>query len=166
MKKGKKSYAGFYFLLIVVIFYVLVGVFRAELVLPSLEFSLNIAKSILPVFILVFVFMAGINYFVSPKAVARHLGKESGIRRWIFAVAGGILSTGPIYMWYPMLRDFKDKGVNYGFVATFLYNRAIKLPLLPVIIFYFGLEFTVVLTVLMVIFSIIQGVLIEKILER
>ena len=62
-----------------------------------------------------------------------------------------------------MLKDLKKHGAGFGFVATFLYNRAVKIPLLPVMFFYFGLTFVVVLTIVMIIASIIQGWIIEKI---
>jgi uncharacterized membrane protein YraQ (UPF0718 family) len=160
---SEKSYTGWYFLIAVVLFYVIVGLFRPDAFLPSLEFSLNIIKNIIPVFVLIFGIMAAFNYFLGPRDVSRYLGDSSGLKRWLIAIFGGIASTGPIYMWYPMLKDLKKKGVGYGFIATFLYNRAIKIPLIPMLLFYFGLEYTLVLTVVMIIFSIIQGLIFEEI---
>lgn len=165
MKKSEKSYNGWYFLIVVVLLYVAVAFLRVMAIVPSLQFALRILKSIVPVFVLIFSLMTIVNYFITPKRVVKYLGKSSGLKRWFFAIIGGIISTGPIYMWYPMLKELKEKGVNYGFIATFLYNRAIKLPLIPLIIFYFGLEFTIVLTVVMVIMSVIQGIIFEKIEE-
>lgn len=107
--------------------------------------------------------MVALEYFVSPENVRKYLGKSAGLKRWLIAVAGGIISTGPIYMWYPMLRQLRKKGVKYGFIATFLYNRAVKPPLIPMIILYFGLKYTVVLTIVMIIISIVQGIIFEKI---
>ena len=165
MKKSEKSYNGWYFLTVVIFLYFAVAFLRVGTIIPSLQFALYILKSIVPVFVLIFSLMIIVNYFITPKRVVKYLGKSSGLKRWFFAIIGGIISTGPIYMWYPMLKELKKRGVNYGFIATFLYNRAIKLPLLPIIIFYFGLPFTVVLTVVMIIFSVIQGMIIEKIIE-
>jgi len=108
--------------------------------LPSLRFSLRIIKNIIPIFIVIFALMVALDYLVSPENVRRYLGKSAGLKRWLIAVAGGIISTGPIYMWYPMLRQLRKKGVKYGFIATFLYNRAVKPPLIPMIILYFGLR--------------------------
>lgn len=104
------------------------------------------------------------NYFITPKLVTKYF-KESGIKKWIFVTVGGILSTGPIYMWYPLLAELKEKGVTYGSIATFLYSRAIKIPLFPVIIFYFGFKYVVILTVIMISVSIIQGLIINKIVK-
>ena len=132
MKKTEKSYAGWYFLLTVVILYVIIGLFKIEVILPALKFSLKIVKNIIPVFLVIFALMVAFNFFISPYTVRKYLGKSSGFTRWLIAVGGGIISTGPIYMWYPMLKELKKEGVQYGFIATFLYNRAIKPPLIPV----------------------------------
>lgn len=48
-----------------------------------------------------------------------------------------------------------------GLAAVFLYNRAIKIPLLPVMIYYFDVAFTVLLLVFTVIASVIEGKMIE-----
>ena len=131
----------------------------------SIEYSLDIFLKIIPIFFLVFILMTITNYYFTFEVVSKHMGKSSGIRRWIIAVASGILSMGPIYMWYPLLNDLQKKNIPNSFLATFLYNRAIKLPLLPVLIYYFGFAYTVVLTFVMIFTSVIDGVLVEKILE-
>ncbi len=164
--KKEKSYTSWCFLAIVLVLYAGYWFFSPANVMSALNFGFGILKNIIPVFVLIFVLMVAINYWMDPKKVTKHLGSSSGYKRWFFAVLGGILSTGPIYMWYPILKELKKKGVNYGFVATFLYNRAIKPPLLPLIIYYFGLKFTIVLTVVMMIFSVLQGIIFEKIDER
>lgn len=163
MRKSEKSHAGWYFLLTVAVLYLITGFLKMDAVLPSLKFSLRIIKNIIPIFVVIFALMVALEYFVSPENVRKYLGKSAGLKRWLIAVAGGIISTGPIYMWYPMLRQLRKKGVKYGFIATFLYNRAVKPPLIPMIILYFGLRYTVVLTIVMIIISIVQGIIFEKI---
>jgi len=93
------------------------------------------------------------------------MGKESGTKGWVLAIITGILSHGPVYIWYPLLKDLREQGMRTGLVAVFLYNRAIKIPLLPVMIFYFGIEFTSILLIWMVGASVIEGKVIE-IVER
>jgi len=165
MKDSEQSNVGWYFLLVVIILYLITGFFKFDAILPSLNFSLKILISVIPIFILVLIIMIIVNYYITPKSVNKYLGKSSGLKRWLIAIIGGIISTGPIYMWYPMLKELKKKGVNYGFIATFLYNRAIKLPLIPMIIFYFGLTFTIILSIIMIIMSVIQGLIFEKLEE-
>ena len=109
--------------------------------------------------------MAITNYFITPKFISKHIEKDKGIKKWVFAVIGGILSTGPIYMWYPLLADLKERGLSHGLIACFLYNRAIKIPFLPLLIFYFNWKFVIVLTIAMIFASLVQGMLINKFME-
>mgnify|MGYP006291024523 CR=1 FL=1 len=149
------------FLLTVIGAYMIVLIIDLQLFVQSLQMFLDILVRILPVFVVVLLIMALTNRFVTKKFIVNHL-KKKGIVKWIFAVVGGILSMGPIYMWYPMLADLKKKGLTDGLIACFLYNRAIKLPLLPVAIYYFGFYFIVLLTILMVLASIAQGFMIDR----
>ncbi len=163
--KSEKSYSRLYFLIAVLIIYGIAVLLKPEILKPSFEFFSNIIISIIPIFILIFVLMALTNYFVDPQTLVKYIGQQAGAKSWLIAVVTGIISTGPIYMWYPLLADLKKNGARTGFLATFLYNRAIKLPLLPMIIFYFGWIYTAVLTIVMVLFSVIQGMIIERLVR-
>lgn len=116
---------------------------------------------VIVLYIILFFLMGLLNYFLKPKTISRYMGKESGIKGWFFAVFAGILSHGPVYVWYPLLKDLRKHGMRTGLVAVFLYNRAMKIPLLPVMIFYFGIDFTIILSISVVIASIIEGKAIE-----
>jgi len=153
-----------YFLLIVILIYVVLFFCNYNLFLSAGNFFFNILKKIIPVFILVFVLMSLTNYFFTPKFISKHL-KEKGIMKWVFVVIAGIISTGAIYMWYPLLADLKDRGLNYGLITCFLYNRAIKIPLVPLMIFYFSLKYVLFLTLLMVLMSVVQGIIINELME-
>ena len=152
-----------YFLSIVILIYILLSIFDQELYLNSLNFFNQIILKVIPIFILVFVLMTLSNYFITPKFVIKHL-KDRGLKKWFFVIVGGILSTGPIYMWYPLLADLKNKGLNYGLIACFLYNRAIKIPLIPLAIIYFSWQYILILLIVMIFASIIQGILLNKLM--
>ena len=127
----------------------------------SLQIVLNIIIQITPVLILVIILMGISNYFLKPKTVSKYLGNESGKKGWILAMSMGILSHGSVYVWYPLLKELRKHGMRSGLIATFLYNRAIKIPLIPVMIFYFNLSFVVILLIYTIIASIFEGKLIE-----
>lgn len=165
MKKTEKSYAGWYFLGAVMLIYAAVAIFSTKAFMSSLTSFAGIIKNVLPVLALVFALLVVINYAVKPKTLVKHLGKDAGAKGWIWSLIGGIISTGPIYLWYPLLNEMQKQGVRNGYVATFLYNRAIKPALLPLFIFYFGIAYTAVLTVIMLIVSVLQGYIVEKIVE-
>jgi len=110
--------------------------------------------------------MALMNHFVTKEFIIKHFTKGSNARSWTFAIITGIFSMGPIYMWYPLLAEAKDKGISHGLIACFLYNRAIKIHLFPVAIFYFGIKYVLILLIVMVSMSIAQGIIINKIFRR
>ena len=165
-QRNKNLIYGLSFLGIVVIFYLVLSFFNPEKIFRSLHASLDIIIQILPILVLVIFMMGVTNYFLKPKTVSKYLGSKSGIKGWILAISIGILSHGPIYVWYPLLKDLRDHGMRPGLVAVFLYNRAIKIPLLPVIIFYFGIGFVIILSFYMIIASVIEGKIIEIIEHR
>jgi len=152
----------FYFLGIVLASYLASAFYDPALAFASLKFTSNLLIKILPILLLVFVVMFIFNFFVTPEMITKNLAKSSGTRRWLIAIGGGIISTGPIYLWYPLLRELKKGGVSDGFVAAFLYSRAIKPFLFPVMIFYFGWAYTFTLTFVMILMSFGEGVIIDR----
>jgi len=153
-----------YFLIIVLIAYIILFFYSQNQFYSCLSFFGSILLKIIPIIILVFVLMTFSNYFITPEFILKHI-REKGIRKWFYVIIGGILSSGPIYMWYPLLADLKHKGLNYGLIACFLYNRAIKIPLLPLAILYFGWKYVIVLSFVMIAMSVIQGILIDRVME-
>jgi len=154
------------FLLLVLILYLVLAIFNFSLCLKSLLAALNLFKQIILVLLVVFFLIFIFDLFLSPQKIVKYLGNNAGKKGWLLAIVFGILSSGPIYMWYPLLKDLKEKGMRAAFMVTFLYNRAIKIPLLSVMVYYFGWVLVFLLNFYMIIFSVINGWLVEKILKR
>ena len=149
-------------LIVVIILYLICAVFNLGLCVASLNRFASLLKKILPIMVIVFTLMFFSNLWLDPKRISKYLGHKSGIKGILLSIAFGILSAGPIYMWYPLLADFKEKGMKNSLITIFLYNRAIKIPLLPMLIYYLGLKITIILTLYMIGFSVINGLLVEK----
>ncbi len=162
MKIRFKGLFLFYFILFL---YFLLYIFNSDKVIISLIKSFNILIEILPIFVIIILLTAIINFFVNPKVISKHIGENSGTKGWVIAIIAGIISHGPMYVWYPMFLEFKKHGLKDGLIATFFYSRAVKLPLLPMMISYFGWFFTIILTVFILIASLLQGLIIDKILN-
>jgi len=153
------------FLAVVSLAYLFMALFRFAGFLRAVDQFAGILWKILPVFVMVFVLMFLSNLLLDPKKVLKWIGREAGAKGWLVSIVGGILSSGPVYMWYPLLSDLKDKGMKDAFMAVFLYNRAVKIPLLPMMVFYFGLAFTLILTFYMILFSVISGWIVHRFLN-
>jgi uncharacterized membrane protein YraQ (UPF0718 family) len=122
--------------------------------------SVHVFRNVVVPLCLVFLVMVILNLFLKPGQVSRFLGKGSGIKGVLLSATAGVISMGPIYAWYPMLKQLKEKGAGNSSLAIFLGNRAVKPFLLPVMISYFGWFFVLILTVLTVFGSVLVGVLV------
>ncbi len=152
-------------LIITSLVYVILGIVRFDLFEKTIINLKDLSLKLLPILIFIFVLMFLSNLFFDANKVSKHIGHNSGIKGWIITIIAGIISSGPIYMWYPILSDLKDKGMKETYIATFLYNRSVKIPLIPIMIYYFGLPFTIIFNIFIIIFSIINGLIINLILN-
>ncbi len=158
----KKIEGKWIFLAAVLSLYLILAFFNFALIKDSVLFFLELLLKILPVFLTVFFLMFLMKMFIGPKKMIKYLGEGTGLKGWLIAIGGGIISSGPIYMWYPLLADMQAEGMKKSLIAAFIYNRAVKLPLLPLMVYYFGLPFTITLTFYMIVFSVISGILVGR----
>ena len=154
--------AGWIMLGITVFLYLLTAFFNTQIALNSLEKSFEIVISIAPIIIVVLVLMAAFTVYAKSKNIIKHIGEGSGIKGWSIAIFGGVLSHGSTYIWYPLLSQMKDSGAREGLIVAFFYARAIKLPWIPVMIAYFGVSFTVLLSVYIILGSLVQGIIADQ----
>ena len=158
----KKSRSGLVMLGIVAVLYVVLAILHPGTTMDALKESLGILEMILPIILVVFFLMGLLNLSMDEKKVVKHIGEESGIKGWVIALVGGILSHGPGYVWYPMLQNLREQGARAGLVVAFVYARAIKIPWIPLMISYFGWAFTLVYTFYVVLGAWLQGVIADR----
>jgi uncharacterized membrane protein YraQ (UPF0718 family) len=159
----KSGRGGWVFLAAVMAIYAVTALFNTELAEDAIAFFMQLLGKVLPVLVLVFVLIFSVDLLLNPKRVEKYLGQSSGIMGWLTAIVAGILSTGPVYAWYAVLQDLRRKGMRTSLAAAMLYSRAVKLPLLPLLAHYFGVVYTVVLVFYLIGFSIISGLLMERV---
>ena len=152
----------FLFLLTVAVLYGVAFRLAPEKALAALGFGWKIFIRLFPVLLLVFLMMFLSNLFIKPRWVQNNLGRNSGFKGMLMTMVGGIISMGPVYVWYGILGNFRNKGMRPALIAVFLYTRSIKLPLLPLMVFYFGMPYTVLLSFYMLLFSLSNGLLTER----
>lgn len=150
------------FLISIILLYLLTLFINNNLFIKSIIYTKNLLIEVLPILIIVFLLTFLANLWLTNQKTNKLLLQKTGILQYITAIILGILSSGPIYMWYPLLSELKEKGLKNYLIAIFLYNRAIKIPLIPMIIYYFGLPFLIITTFFMIIFSLINGYFVAK----
>ncbi|SMC18882.1 hypothetical protein SAMN02746041_00576 [Desulfacinum hydrothermale DSM 13146] len=136
------------FLLVVFVAYGVLFFVFPHRTFVAFKASINIFLQIILPLVIAFAIMFTINFFVGPVQMARYLGKNAGIKGLFLSSIAGILSMGPIYAWYPLLKSLGERGASDFYLANFLSCRTVKPFLLPVMIYYFGWVFTIILNVL------------------
>jgi len=162
----KIKFKGMKFLIIVLIAYVVLLLADMPHAISALQKGGSILLSLLPLFLLIIILTALINYFLKPKQIIKHFGKDSGAKGIFYALIGGIISHGPMYAWYGMLQDMRSHGLKDGLIATFMYARAVKLPLLPFMVDLFGLLFTIIMTLYILIAAVLQGKVVDALEKK
>ena len=165
--KNKKINNGMKFFLIMLLIYFFMFLISKYLVIDALYNTISTFFKIIPIFFIVFIFMFITNLYIQKNKENNFFNKkEKQKRQYVFAIIAGILIAGPPYVLYPMLGDFKNKGVSNSVMAVFFYNRNIKIPFIPIMIFYFGFIYTIIVSLLIIVFSIFNGIIVGKLTDN
>ncbi len=112
------------------------------------------------------VIMGLFSVWVSKETVVKYLGKTSGIKGIFLAIFFGALPTGPLYVAFPVAAVLIKKGAKISNIIIFLSAWAcIKIPQEMVELKFLGLKFMALRLILTIIFVIIMGLSVEKIIK-
>lgn len=162
----KKLPGGIIFLFGVIILYLIAIVFSASFAWNSFVNFVQNFIALLPIFLFVFVVIFIVNLFLKPEKIKKHLGHDSGIRGWLYAALASVFIASPPYVIFPLLGQLKKHGMKYSLMAVFLGNRNVQPAFLPVMVYYFGLTFTMIISVYILAFSILNGIIIGKVMKE
>ncbi|MFW6146787.1 MAG: hypothetical protein ACOC6B_00160 [Thermodesulfobacteriota bacterium] len=156
-KAGRRRTRSLFFPALVLAFYGILYALDPDSALRALQASAKIFRTLCLPLALVFGAMFALDLFCKPARIARLFGRDAGIKGVLLSIAAGIISMGPIFAWYPLMKKMSEEGASEGPIAIFLYNRAIKPFLLPVMIAYFGWLYVLILTMLTILGSLVLG---------
>jgi len=154
------------FLLGMILVYAFISTFNSSYIKDALTGSLEDFVKLVPLFVFVYIIIFFINLYLKPESIQRHLSQEAGMKGWIYALLASIFLTVPPYIAFPMLSELKKHGMSHALIAVFMNNRHVQPALLAAMVYYFGLKFTVVISIYILIFAIITGIIIGKILDK
>jgi uncharacterized membrane protein YraQ (UPF0718 family) len=113
----------------------------------------------------VMILMGLFAVFVSQEQVVRYLGHASGLKGILVAVLLGSLPTGPLYLAFPLAAALLKKGARVSNIVIFLSAWAcIKIPQELVELQFLGWRFMASRLVLTIVFVILMGLSVEKLM--
>lgn len=166
MKKRKPNRSGWIMLAIVGAMYGFLFLQDADKSLLALQATWKNIVMIAPILLVVLLLMSAMNLLIDAKKISKQLAAVSGVKGWLIAIVSGVISHGSSLVWYPMLQTMREHGVSDGLIVAFLYARAIKVPWLPMMVHYFGMTFTVVLTLYILLGAYLQGRLAQTLRQK
>ena len=132
---------------------------------PVLSVSKNYFLELIMILPAVMIIIGLFSVWIPKEMVVKYMGKTSGIKGIFVAIALGMLPTGPLYIAFPMAIALLKKGAKISNIVIFISAWAcIKLPQELVEIQFLGIEFTLLRLALTIIFVVIMGIIIEKII--
>jgi len=164
--KPKTKLKGIPFLFIIVAIYIILYFINKKKTLESLHHFGKNTLIIAFIFIFVILLTATINYYYPKEKITKILKGKATYKTYLISLLAGIISHGPIFAWYPLLENIKDKGLSNGAIVIFVYGKAIKLSLLPVMIGFFGQLYTIIFMIYIAIAALIQGYIYDKFFEK
>lgn len=162
----KKISPAIKFLLIMIAIYLMGWFLNPDYFLTAFLNTAKMIYRIIPILVLVFVMQIGINYWVNSGKLKKILKQDNGLKGWLAIIIASILIGGPPYILYPLLGELKEQGMSDTHLATFLYNRNVKIPFLPISIFYFGVIYTLIISILIIIGSVANGLVVSKLTHK
>ena len=133
---------------------------------PVLSVSKNYFLELIMILPAIMIIIGLFSVWIPKEMVVKYMGKTSGIKGIFVAIAIGMLPTGPLYIAFPMAIALLKKGAKISNIIIFISAWAcIKLPQELVEIQFLGIEFTLLRLALTIIFVIIMGLIIEKIID-
>ena len=102
--------------------YLILSLLNPNNTLEAAKYSSNLILSIIPVLLIVLFFMFLFN-LINEKKLKKVIERSPKYIQYLVMSLFGTFSHGPIYAWYPLMKDFHDKGISYGSIAAFLYAR-------------------------------------------
>ena len=163
--RGRQLSGRYCFLLTVLAAYAVAAFLQPALAVEALTGFVRMLGNVVPILAVVFAFLLLVN-LVGTDRIRRHLGRESGWKGWLYAALGGIFITGPPYILYPLLGELRKQGVRDAFLGVILYNRNVKIPFVPAMVYYFGASYTLVLSTYIILFSFVNGKVLELLVRR
>lgn len=154
------------FLIIMILIYTVWFFVDSESIKYSLLSTYKVFEEIFPVLILVFIIIFISNIFLTPGVIKKHLWEDSWIKWWFYIFIVSFILMAPPYVILPILWELRKFSMKYSLIAFLLNNSNVKIAFLPVMIYYFWLEFSLIISILVIVFAFVNSIIIGKILNK
>ena len=167
MSKPNKGAWSFIFLGLVILIYIILFFTNKQLFNSAItDFYNTFVHEILFVLLVILLIMFILNLFLDKNIWQKLLKDTKNHTKYFISLVWWVLSSWPSYMWYSILEKLHEHWLSYGHIATFIYSRAVKIPFIFVMIWFFWLKFTIIFNLVLLLFSVIFWLIIDFIFRN
>jgi len=114
-----------------------------------------------------FILIALFEQWVKQETVIRHLGDNSGVRGYLWALLLGSMIIGGLYVAFPLAYTLRKKGASLKVVFSFLgFAGVCRIPMTLFEISFLGLKFTLIRLAVAILLMLITGISLGSFLEK
>ncbi|RJQ31836.1 MAG: hypothetical protein C4562_05195 [Actinobacteria bacterium] len=148
-----------------IIIYLFVFILSPQKGFLALRISTVTLLNVILIIFSVFIFIGLFHVWIHEDLIIKHLGHESGLKGLALGALTGTSLNGPLFAIFPMLKSLLEKGAKLGVITVIFATYAIKVPLLPLEVSFFGWKFTIIHNLLMLLAAFIMAPLMEWMME-
>jgi uncharacterized membrane protein YraQ (UPF0718 family) len=114
-----------------------------------------------------FILIALFEQWVKQEVVVRHLGNDSGVRGYLWALLLGSMVVGGLFVAFPLAYTLRKKGASLKVVFSFLgFAGVCRIPMTLFEVSFLGLKFTLIRLVVAISLMLITGIALGGFLEK
>lgn len=151
----------------VILVYATLLIVRPDIATKALGNSGYYFKEMVMVLPVIFLLTVVIEAWIPKEVIMKGIGKKSGFKGYLFALALGSVSAGPIYAAFPIAKALLKKGASISNIVIILSAWAVvKVPMLANEVKFLGMEFMVTRWILTVLAIFIMAFVIGKFVKE
>lgn len=164
----QNSRQSFIYLFIFLILMAIVFYFFPDKLTVSVKSSWDSLKQFVLIFPAIILLIGIFSVLVTPEMISKNFGEETGFLGAVKALFfGSLMSTGPLYLAFPLAKNLLDKGAKITDIIIFVSAwNGIGVIAEIVELHFMGLLFMAVRCLLLIIFIILMGYVAGLIINR
>lgn len=127
------------------------------------QFALDMIKIVPCAFLLIGLF----EVWIKKETVEKHLGEDSGLMRYIWAILLAGTTVGGLYVAFPVAYTLYKKGAEPSMIFTYIGASGIfRIPMTVFEISFLGIKFTVIRLIISLPLTVLFSILLGRYMKR
>jgi uncharacterized membrane protein YraQ (UPF0718 family) len=162
-----KTLKSYMMTLITIIILIVMFFFDKRTANDALNITFSSIISMLKVLPPILIIMHSLDIIIPKEVIVKHIGEDSGIKGYFWALILGTFAAGPLYAAFPIAAMLAKKEAKMAYLIFFLGMWTVtKLPVFTFELNFFGASFTLLHVITGIIYFFILSIVLEKLVLK